>query len=63
MIKTSTPASRNLNNDKTGDTCGHEDLTEEDEAFYNHIQPQLNMIAKHPAIQTVEYIISYSRSL
>lgn len=62
MIETSTPASRNLcEKAKSEGICPAEDLTEEEQGFYNHIKPELNMIVKNPSSQTVDFIINYSQ--
>ena len=63
MIQTSTPASQNLYDDKAADTCASEGLTEEDQSFYDHIQPQLNKVIKEPSTQTIDFIVKYSQSL
>lgn len=62
MIETSTPASRNLcEKAKSEGLCASEDLPEEEQSFYNRIQTELNIIAKEPSSQTVEFILNYSQ--
>lgn len=62
MIETSTPASRNLcEKAKSDGICASEDMTEEEQSFYDRIRPGLNMIVREPLVHTVENILNYSR--
>jgi hypothetical protein len=63
MTETSTTPLKNLYDKPAGDTCASEELTEEDQSFYEHIQPHLSKIIKDPSAQSVEFIVKYSRSL
>ena len=38
-------------------------LSPEDNAFYNSLKDELNNIAKEPSIESIESILTYSRSL
>lgn len=61
MIETSTPASRNLcEKAKSEGICASEDLTEEEESFYNQLKPELSRIVKTPSSHTIDNIIKYS---
>ena len=62
MIKTTT-LKKNVNlNQSYTDLFQEKTLHIDLEAFYRHIQPELNQLKRNPSAETIQGILDYSRS-
>lgn len=52
-----------INKTEVKDTDVHENLDADDLIFYHSLRADLDLLKKTPKLQTIHYILDYSRSL
>ena len=63
MMQTSTPTTNSLQNNMVENSTSVNDLSEEEQSFYNSISNTLNAIVRKPRKETIAKILDYSKSL
>jgi hypothetical protein len=52
-----------INNAQVKDTDANENLEADDLIFYHSLRADLDLLRKKPKLQTIHYILDYSKSL
>jgi hypothetical protein len=63
MGETSTTVNEIANNAAMKESSAIENLEADDLIFYHSLRNELDLLKKNPSLQTIHYILNYSKSL